>query len=233
VGEVIKALKKKGLDSDTLVMFTSDHGPWYQGSPGLLRGRKASTFEGGFRVPFFARWPGVIGAGRVVDEWVSNLDVLPTLCTVCGLKPHSKPLDGVDKSEVLLEGKVAIEQKPVLYFSPMGQGGNDIHCIRRHEWKLRVAQGIGGEVYLNDRTTEARKSAWLARPELYNVALDFAESYDVAELHPDIVAGLLKDLETLMPTFPAHVVDAFTALKANKGSITTPPGASPRPLETK
>jgi arylsulfatase len=229
VGEVIKALKKKGLDSDTLMLFTSDHGPWYQGSPGLLRGRKASTFEGGFRVPFLARWPGVIGGGRVVDEWVSNLDVLPTLCAVCGLKPPMKPLDGVDKAEVLLEGKHATEQKPVLYFSPMSNHGNDIHCIRRQEWKLRVAQGIGGEVYLNDRSTAARKSAWLARPELYNVALDPAESYDVAELHPEIVRGLLSDLEALMPTFPPNVVEAYADLKAMKGAITTPPGASPRP----
>jgi arylsulfatase A len=228
VGEVIKTLKKKGLDSDTLVLFTSDHGPWYQGSPGLLRGRKASTFEGGFRVPFFARWPGVIGGGQVVNEWVSALDVLPTLCTVCGLKPPSKPLDGVDKSEVLFEGKRAAEQKPVLYFSAMGNHGIDIHCIRRQEWKLRVAQGIGGEVYLNDRSTAAKKSAWLARPELYNVAVDFAESYDVANLHPEIVSGLLSDLEALMPTFPPDVVEAYAALKANQGAPSTPPGASPR-----
>jgi arylsulfatase A-like enzyme len=171
----------------------------------------------------------VIDGGRVVDEWVSNLDVLPTLGTVCGLKPPSKPLDGVDKSEVLLEGKRATQQKAVLYFSPMGNRGLDIHCIRRQEWKLRVAQGIGGEVYLNDRSTAAKKSAWLARPELYNVALDPAESYDVAKLHPEIVSGLLSDLEALMPTFPADVVEAYTALKANRGATTTPPGASPRP----
>lgn len=229
VGEVVKALKKKNLDSETLVMFTSDHGPWYQGNPGQLRGRKASTFEGGFRVPFLARWPGVIGRGRVVDDWVSNLDVLPTLCTACGLQAPSKPLDGVDKSEVLLEGKLATQQKPVLYFSPMGDRGFDIHCIRKEEWKLRVAQGIGGEVYLNDRSTQARKSAWLARPELYNVALDPAESYDVAKLHPDIVTSLLHDLEALMPTFPAEVVEAYATLKTMKGAASTPPGASPRP----
>jgi arylsulfatase len=170
----------------------------------------------------------VIGGGQVVNEWVSALDVLPTLCTVCGLKPPSKPLDGVDKSEVLFEGKRAAEQKPVLYFSAMGNHGIDIHCIRRQEWKLRVAQGIGGEVYLNDRSTAAKKSAWLARPELYNVAVDFAESYDVANLHPEIVSGLLSDLEALMPTFPPDVVEAYAALKANQGAPSTPPGASPR-----
>ena len=228
-GEVMKAVEKKGFASDTLVLFTSDHGPWYQGCPGLLRGRKASTFEGGFRVPFLARWTGVIGRGRVVEEWCSNLDVMPTLCTVCGLKLPAKPLDGVDKAEVLLEDKRSTEVKPVLYFSPMGDRGIDIHCIRRQEWKLRVAQGIEGEIYINDRTTHAKRSAWLERPELYNLAVDPAESYNVAELHPQIVKELLGDLEALMPTFPPQVVEAYAALKANKGSITTPPGASPRP----
>lgn len=228
-GQIINAIHSKGLSEDTLIIFTSDHGPWYQGNPGALRGRKASTFEGGFRVPFLAKWPRTIAHGRVVEDWCSNLDVLPTLCTVCGLKLPEKPLDGSDMTEALIENKRAAEQKPIIYFSPMGERGIEVHCIRRQQWKLRVAQGDNGEVYLNDRTTESRKSAWLARPELYNVALDPAESYDVAQMHPEIVAGLLHDLETLMPTFPPQVVVAYAALKANPGNISTPPGAAPRP----
>jgi arylsulfatase A len=82
-GEIFAALERKGIASDTLVCFTSDHGSWYQGSPGPLRGRKASTFEGGFRVPFLAKWPGVIAPGKVVNEWCSSLDILPTLSTLC------------------------------------------------------------------------------------------------------------------------------------------------------
>lgn len=229
VGEVVKTIERKGLASDTLLFFTSDHGPWYQGNPGLLRGRKASTFEGGFRVPFLAKWPGVIAGGRISDDWYSNLDILPTLCTVCGLNIPSKPLDGSDMSAVLIEDKQATEQQPRLYFSALGDHGLDLHCIRRQEWKLRVAQGIDGEIYLNDRTTAAKKSAWLVHPELYNLALDPAESYDVAAMHPEIVQGLLHDLEALMPTFPPNVVNAYSTLKANKGASTTPPGASPRP----
>lgn len=229
VGEVVKAIERKQLASDTLLFFTSDHGPWYQGNPGLLRGRKASTFEGGFRVPFLAKWPGVIAGGSIADDWCSNLDILPTLCAVCGLNSPSKPLDGSDMSAVLIENKQATEQQPRLYFSALGDHGLDLHCIRRQEWKLRVAQGIDGEIYLNDRTTAAKKSAWLVHPELYNVALDPAESYDVAAMHPEIVQGLLHDLEALMPTFPPNVVNAYSTLKANKGASTTPPGASPRP----
>ncbi len=229
-GEIIKAIERKGLGRDTLVLFTSDHGPWYQGNPGALRGRKASTFEGGFRVPLLARWRGTITRGRVTDDWISSLDILPSLCTLCGLDLPAKPLDGTDMSATLVDGKPVAEHKPILYFSPMGERGLDVHCIRRQEWKLRVAQGIGGEIYLNDRTTGSGNSSWLARPELYNVALDPAESYDVAEVHPELVTGLLRDLEALMPTFPPEVVDAFAQLKERKGNISTPPGASPRPI---
>jgi arylsulfatase len=229
VGEIIKAIDSHGLGSDTLLLFTSDHGPWYQGNPGPLRGRKASTFEGGFRVPFVARWKGSIGGGRIEDNWISNLDILPTICTLCGLDLPSKPLDGTDTSEVLLGDRHAPEHKPILYFSPMGDRGLDLHCIRRRQWKLRVAQGIDGEIYLNDRTTQSRKSAWLARPELYDVALDPAESYDVASMHPELVADLQRDLETLIATFPAEVVEAYASLKGKQGNISTPPGASPRP----
>ena len=228
-GEVIQAIERKGLGSDTLVLFTSDHGPWYQGNPGALRGRKASTFEGGFRVPLLARWRGTIAGGRVEDEWISSLDLLPTLCTVCGLDLPAKPLDGSDMSAALIHGRPAADHKPILYFSPMGERGLDVHCIRRQQWKLRVAQGIGGEIYLNDRTTASRNSAWLSRPELYNVELDPEESYSVAELNPEIVAGLERDLETMMPTFPPDVVEAYAQLKQRKGNISTPPGASPRP----
>jgi arylsulfatase len=228
-GEIIQAIEKKGLSSDTLICFTSDHGPWYQGNPGQLRGRKASTFEGGFRVPFLAKWAGIIPRGRVVTDWCSNLDVVPTLSSLCGLEAPPKPLDGSDMSAALIGDGEVTEHKPRLYFSPMGERGFDLHCIRKREWKLRVAQGIDGEIYLNDRTTQSKKSAWLAQPELYNVALDPAESYDVAKMHPEIVAELLQDIDTLMPTFPQQVIDAYTELKSRQGNVSTPPGAAPRP----
>lgn len=228
-GEVLAALERKGLGSDTLVCFTSDHGPWYQGNPGLLRGRKASTFEGGFRVPMIAKWPGTISPGRMTHAWYSSLDILPTLSAICGLPKPAKPLDGIDISAVFHGNEKSPERTPLLYFSAMGNGGLDLHCIRDRQWKLRVAQGIEGEIYTNDRTTGAKSSAWLRRPELYNIADDPAESYDVAHLHPEIVSGLLKSLETQMPSFPPNVVAEFAALKQRKGDISTPPGASPRP----
>lgn len=230
VGEIVSALERKGLSRDTLLCFTSDHGPWYQGNPGALRGRKASTFEGGFRVPFLAIWPGTIASGKVVDDWCSNLDVLPTMAALCGLDLPKKPLDGIDISKVLLGHEAKLERKPVLYFSPMGGGGNDVHCIRRDSWKLRVAQNIKGEMYINDRTTGAHGSQWLQHPELYDLSRDPAESYDLAKLHPDLIEELMRSLETQIQTFPPNVVAAYTKLKQDKGDVSTPPGASPRPL---
>jgi len=231
VGEIIAALERKGLGADTLLCFTSDHGPWYQGNPGLIRGRKASTFEGGVRVPFIAKWTGTIAPGHVEEDWHSSLDILPSLVTLCGLGSPEKPLDGVDMSGVLGgHQKASVEPKARLYFSPMGNGGLDLHGIHKGKWKLRVAQGADGEIYTNDRTTAAKSSAWLQHPELYNLAQDPAESYDVAKLHPEIVAELSREIEALMPSFPPDVVQAYAKLQQKKGDISTPPGASPRPF---
>ena len=228
VGEIINTLKKQGLADDTLVLFTSDHGPWYQGSPGILRGRKASSWEGGSRVPMIARWPGAIAPGRTVEDWCSHLDVLPTIARTCDLALPAKPLDGSDISSIMFGAGDKVPRKPIIYFSAMGNGGRNVHCIRRDQWKLRVAQAINGEIYTNDRTTVAKGSAWLARPELYNLEEDPSESYDVANLHPKIVADLSRNLEEQIQSFPSAVQKAFTELKTNVGGISTPPGGSPR-----
>src|SRR5262249_22979161 len=82
-GEVLQAIKRNGLDNNTLVMFSSDNGPWYQGSPGGLRGRKGMNNEGGVREPFIARFPGQIPAGRVSKGVTSMMDIFPTVAQVC------------------------------------------------------------------------------------------------------------------------------------------------------
>ena len=229
VGEIMKAVDGAGLGADTLLLFTSDHGPWYLGSPGLLRGRKASTFEGGYRVPFIARWLGSVPDRRVADEWISALDVLPTLSALCGLETPTLPLDGEDMSALLRGTAAAAENKAKLYFSPIGDGSG-IHCIRKGDWKLRVAQGQGGEIYTNDGSTFAKESAWLPRPELYNLKTDIEESYDVANQHPEVVQELMAELEKEIAGFPERVRTSYAALKKNMGDVATPPGAAARPV---
>ncbi|HTG17815.1 MAG TPA: sulfatase, partial [Blastocatellia bacterium] len=106
VGEVLSALKRLGLDRDTIVFFASDNGPWYQGSPGGLRGRKGSTYEGGVRVPGIVRWPGKIKAGSVSDDPVATIDFFPTAVFLAGEgKTNSEsrlPLDGKNMLAFLL-----------------------------------------------------------------------------------------------------------------------------------
>jgi arylsulfatase A len=229
VGEIMKAVDKAGITGDTLLLFTSDHGPWYLGSAGLLRGRKASTFEGGFRVAFLARCPGSVPARRVAGGWMSALDVMPTLVSFCGLDKPAKPLDGADMSAVLRGTGAEPDPQLRIYFSPIGDGSG-VHCVRKGDWKLRVSQGMGGEIYTNDGSTYAKANGWLPRPELYNLSVDIEESYDVASQHADVVKELMDELEKEMKTFPETVQTSYAELKKNAGDVTTPPGASPRPL---
>ena len=113
VGQVLQALQDNGVDQNTLVLFTSDNGPWFQGSPGRLRGRKGDTFEGGMREPFLARFPGRIPASAgaaAIDgkpsppergRAASTLDFLPTIAGFARVPLPGNPLDGVDIGPVL------------------------------------------------------------------------------------------------------------------------------------
>jgi arylsulfatase len=157
------------------------------------------------------------------------MDILPSMMTLCGLRRPKKPLDGVDISKLLFSDDRAIEERPQIYFSPMSQEGFAVHCIRKGDWKLRVAQGFGGEIYVNDRKASAHESRWLHTPELYNLGMDPAESYDVAKFHLQKVAELQRELDELMLSFPSNVVELYAALKQSVGSAGTPAGAEPRP----
>jgi arylsulfatase len=207
-GRVLNALRRNGLDSRTLVLFTSDNGPWYQGSPGASRGRKGATWEGGVRVPFLAWQPGSIPAGRTSRSLVSHLDVFPTVAARCGLS-MPKPADGVDLWPLLTGKANAAERDVVLYFS-------DVHlqCIRRGDWKLHVAR-YNGWIYTPGMMARL-KNLPLPNPELYNLALDPDESYDLAATHPDIVRELSARAAALLPGFPEPVRKAWTETRERK-----------------
>ncbi len=231
VGEITRALEERKLSDDTLVVFTSDHGCWFQGDMGHLRGRKASTFEGGFRVPFIAHWPAAIPRGTVSHAWASNLDVLPTFASLCGLSKPKLPLDGIDISSAFLEGDEELPRPAILYFTPFSGGsslqGLDLHCARKGKWKLRLAQ-LTGEIYINDYTS-GRESFWLPNAELYNLEADPGESYDVASLHPEIVQEIWDEVLAQMKTMPPEVGDAFAKLQNNVASPQTRAGETPIP----
>lgn len=220
VGEVLAALKRNGLDRNTLVMFSSDNGPWHQGSPGRLRGRKGSTYEGGVREPFLARMPGRIPAGRVVDAVGSTMDVLPTVAKLCGAALPSSPLDGIDIWPLLNGASKSIEREVLLYFDNW-----NVQCARWKRWKLHFAR-YNSFAY-GPAPAGGRVNLPLNPPELYDIESDPDESYDVAAERPEVVKEILARVERLIPGFPREVVDAWQATRARqtKSSAT---GALPR-----
>lgn len=222
VGEILRALKRNGVERDTLVIFSSDNGPWFQGSPGPLRGRKGLTWEGGVRVPCLMRMPGRIPKGRVSHSIGSTLDLMPTIARLAGAPLPAKPLDGIDLWP-LLSGRTQSLERPdvLLYFDD-----RFLLCARWKQWKLHVAR-FNHMIY-SAAPAEGRKVYPLVNPELYDLSQDQDESYDVAAAHQDVVRDIFERIEKLMPGFPADIVEAWKDQKARRAA-TVPAGSLPRP----
>jgi arylsulfatase len=222
VGEVVRTIREAGIEKNTLILFSSDNGPWYQGSPGKLRGRKNSTFEGGVREPFIARWPGKIPAGKISTGLASMMDVFPTVAKLCDAKLPAKPLAGIDIWP-MLTGKVAsIDRPPLLYFNLW-----NLQCARWMNWKLHVARYNTAPYVPAPRG--GVQNYILPHPELYDLSSDPDESYDVAAEHPDIVAKISDKVADMMKGFPEEVQRAYAEAQQRKVSPATPAGAWPRP----
>jgi arylsulfatase len=202
VGEVVGELDKLGIRDNTLILFTSDHGPWFQGSTGLLRGRKGMTYEGGVRVPFIINFPGHIPPGRTCDLLISEMDVMPTVAHLAGASAPQRPYDGLNAWPVWSGAANVIERKPLLYFDHW-----NLQCARWNGWKLHIAR-YDYPAYTPYPDT-SRKNYMLTHPELYDLANDPTESYDVAHLHPDIVSSMLGSIHRQLPSFPAEVQSAW------------------------
>jgi arylsulfatase len=223
VGEVMGALRETGAAENTLVLFSSDNGPWYQGSPGKLRGRKGETWEGGVREPFIAWMPGRIPKGRVSSALGSMLDVTPTVAKLCGAAGPVKPVDGLDVWGLFTGAVDHIDRDPLLYF-------DDVHlqCARWGRWKLHVSR-YNRRGY-SPAPKEGLKNLLLPAPELYDLDTDADESYDVAELHPEIVHQIMGKIEVAMKTFPADILNDWEVTKRVKVSP-TPAGALPHSID--
>jgi arylsulfatase len=220
VGEVMAALKRAGAERDTLIMFSSDNGPWYQGSPGRLRGRKGSTWEGGQRVPFIAKFPGRIPAGRTSAGVASVLDILPTVARLCGAKLPANPLDGVDIWPLLSATQPEVEREPLLFFN-----GLHLQCARWGKWKLHLARH-NIEPY-QPAPPRGVVNLPLAAPELYDLVNDPDESYDVAPENRDVVERILARIHPLMEGMPEPVRQA-RAETLRRRSQPSPAGAVAR-----
>jgi arylsulfatase len=205
-GEVLQALRTAGAEDNTLVLFSSDNGPWFQGSPGPLRGRKGLTWEGGVRVPLLARLPGRIPGGRVCHGVASTMDILPTVAKLCSVPPPAVPLDGIDIGPLLSGQAAELEREALLYFDNW-----NVQCARRGRWKLHVSR------YNNVTYSPAPAGGRVnvpVRPELYDLVADPDESYDVAGKHPEIVQDLQARIDRLLAGFPAEAQKAYAEMKA-------------------
>jgi arylsulfatase A-like enzyme len=213
VGEVMAALKRHGLDERTLVIFTSDNGPFlsygnHAGSAGPLRGGKLTTFEGGVRVPGLMRWPGRIPAGRVSREVATAMDIMPTLAALVGAKLPNR-IDGHDILP-LLEGKPGAKSPYDAFYY---YAGTELQALRSGDWKLHLPHRyleVDGEPgrdgkpanFANIKPDSPEKfgldgiaSRHGYRVEtiglaLYNLKDDIGEKRDVAKEHPDVVRRL-------------------------------------------
>ena len=204
VGEILSALRRFGLDRDTLVAFSSDNGPWYEGSPGPLRGRKGWTYEGGVRVPGLFRWPGQIRAGVSSDEPACTLDVFPTAAAVAGFPDPASasrlPLDGRNVLSLLRGGQTRLPDRLLAFFDTVY-----LQTARYGPWKIHVARWRVPR-YVSGYSD--KNNVVLKTPELYNVALDPSESYNLATDRADVVRDLRGRIADALATFPAEIQEA-------------------------
>lgn len=196
-GRILDAVKRAKLDDETLVIFTSDNGPWlsygnHAGSRGRFREGKATAFDGGVRVPFVARWPGRIPKGAVGHLPAMTIDLLPTLARLAGAPlSTARTIDGRDMWPVLANQRDAAAPHNALFFF----WARELHAARSGVWKLHLPHAYQSlDVAGNDGSPDkySRKEIGLS---LFNLANDPREASDVAAHNPAVVQRLLEYAE--------------------------------------
>jgi arylsulfatase A-like enzyme len=219
VGRILQTVQKHGLDERTLVIFTSDNGPWlsygdHSGSAGVLREGKGTTWEGGVRVPCVMRWPGCIPAGSACREPAMTIDILPTVASLTGARLPDHRIDGLDIAPLMRNEQGASPHDALFFYWE-----EHLQAVRSGRWKLHFAHefrtlagragGAGGRpaVYENARTGKA----------LFDLEKDLGEKTDVAPQHPEIV----QRLESLAERAREDLGDSASG---RKGGGVRPPG---------
>lgn len=197
VGRVMKALDEAGLAGDTLIIYTSDNGAhwlpgdiekWGHRANGPLRGQKSDIWEGGHRVPFIVRWPDKIKAGSRSDELICLTDVMATTAAILGVKlPDNAGEDSFDISPALLDRK----RKQPIREAIVHHSGDGTFAIRQGPWKLAMALGSHG--FSEPKNIKPEPGG--PTGQLYNMEKDPAESDNVWQQNPDVVARLTALLE--------------------------------------
>ncbi len=193
VGEIVRALEENGLTDNTLVIFTSDNGPWlnfgdHAGSAGGLREGKGTSFEGGQRVPCLMKWPARIPAGTVCNQLAATIDFLPTFADMLNVALPEKKIDGVSLLP-LTRGEAGAKPRETFYYYYQG---NALEAVRKDQWKLvfphehRTYRGVRpGNGGIDGETRQAKTGL-----ALYDLRRDPSERYDVQESYPKVVQTL-------------------------------------------
>lgn len=225
VGQILDTLAQEGIADRTLVMFTSDNGPWlsygeHAGSAGPLREGKGTCWEGGVREPFVARWPNHIPAGSVCEVPAMTIDILPTIANLIGAKLPDHPIDGLDIWPLLAGQPGAKSPHDAYYFY---YAFNQLQGVLSGQWKLylphtyRTLSGRPGGKEGMPVPYDQRK---IERPELYDIQMDVSETTDVAATYPDIVEELLTKAERARE-------ELGDTLTRTRGKGVRPPGKVP------
>ncbi len=193
-GEILKALEKNGLEKNTLVIFTSDNGPWlnfgnHAGSTAGLREGKGTSWEGGQRVPCIMRWPGMIPEGVICNELASSVDILPTIAEITGTGLPERKIDGVSILSLMLGEENSSPRHEFYYYYET----NSLEAVQRDFWKLVLPHN--GHTYRNlkpgaDGWPGPTGTVQVKEPELYDLRRDPGEWYDVAQFYPEKVKEL-------------------------------------------
>jgi arylsulfatase A-like enzyme len=222
VGQILGSLKKNGIDEQTLVVFTSDNGPWlsygeHAGSAGPLREGKGTSWEGGIREPCLMRWPGKIPPGTECKEMAGTFDLFPTLAALSGAALPAAKIDGMDIRKLLTGGPEEVSPHENLFIR---YAGNELQAVVGRKWKLLLPhtyRTLGDQPKAKDGIPVKYKNVKLAKPELYDLLSDMGETKDVSAEHADVVEKMLA----LAEADRAVLGDSLTG---KKGAENRPPG---------
>jgi len=227
VGQIMMTLKEAGVDKNTLIVFTSDNGPWlnygnYSGNTAGLREGKGTSFEGGIREPCAISWPGHIPAGTVCNKIASTIDLLPTIARICNIPLPDQKIDGVNILPLLRNDPSADPRKEFVYYYHQ----NSLEAIRKGQWKLVFPhKSKSYKVYPPGNDGKSGRIAEVKVPmALYNLSVDPGETMDVQGQHLDIVS----QLEQMADQYRKDLGDN---LKGIVGNGTRPPAIC-EPCET-
>ncbi len=185
VGEIVAALKETGAFDNTIIILTSDNGPWFEGSPGAFRGRKGQTFEGGMHVPFLISWPKGLAGARNLPAMAMGTDIAPTLMDWLALPPpNDRTIDG-GSLRPLLEGKAASAHPFTYYYA-----GNRLMAVSDGRFKYHDKQPLAYVVSNLRLNPATQKGPWL-----FDLSVDPDESYDIAMTRREDTARLKAALD--------------------------------------